>query len=114
MFNLVYKKFREANLFQKLLLVVGIFIGLVGFWFINKIYINEPTLSWPFVTAIFSWLLLIFIVILTDSSESIKEELGAIIREHIHETRLLKNEVIILRRIADEFVSKKKIVNKRK
>ena len=107
MFQLVYKKFKESNFFQKLLLFIGIAIGVFGFWLINKIYINEPVASWPFVIAIFLWLLLIFIVILTDSSESIKEELGAIIREHIQETKLLKEEVILLRKIADGIVNKK-------
>jgi|TARA_B100001971_G_scaffold72955_1_gene67264 hypothetical protein len=38
-------------------------------------------------------LILIFLVILTDSNKSIKEELGIIIREHIGETKLLKEEV---------------------
>ena len=108
MFKSVYKKFIRSNLFQKLLLFIGISIGIIGFWFINKIYINDPIVSWPFLTVVFLWLLLIFIVILTDSSESIKEELSAIIQEHIEETRLLRDEVILLRQIADKFVNRKR------
>ena len=109
MFRSIYKKFAQSNLFQKLLLFVGIAIGVIGFWLINKIYINEPVVGWSFITAVFLWLLLIFVVILTDSSESIKEELSAIIKEHINETRLLKEEVVLVRKIANEFVRKKKI-----
>lgn len=108
MFKSVYKKFRQSNFFQKLLLLVGILIGVIGFRLINGIYIKDPIPSWPFITSIFLWLLLIFIVILTDSSESIKEELGAIIKEHIHETRLLRAEVVLLRKIADKVVGKRK------
>ena len=108
MFKYIYKKFQQSNLFQKLLLLIGISIGIIGFWFINKIYIYEPGVNWQFMIAVFLWLLLIFTVILTDSSESIKEELGAIIKEHIKETKLLKDEVIVLRKIADKFMNKRK------
>ena len=41
-------------------------------------------------------MLLIFMVILTDSNESIKEELGAMIKEHIEETKLMKQEIMLL------------------
>lgn len=108
MFNSVTKKFIQSNLFQKLLLFIGLAIGIIGFWLINKVYINEPVMSWSFISAVFLWFLLIFIVILTDSSESIKEELSAVIREHIEETKLLKREVILLREIANKVVTKKK------
>ena len=99
MFKAVYKKFQQATIFEKLLLIVGIFIGIVGFWMINKIYLIEPGVNWQFITSVFLWLLLIFVVILTDSNESIKEELGIIIKEHIDETRLLTKEVVLLRNV---------------
>jgi|TARA_Y100000310_G_scaffold105294_1_gene103719 hypothetical protein len=86
------------------LLIVGILIGVVGFLLINNTFLNNPVINWSFVTSIFLWLLLIFVVILTDSNESIKEELGTIIKEHIGETRLLKKEITLLR----EVMSKKK------
>jgi surface polysaccharide O-acyltransferase-like enzyme len=96
MFKLVFKKFRTATLFEKLLLIVGISISIVGFWFINQVYYSNPALSWSFLMVTFLWLILIFLVILTDSNESIKEELSYIIREHIEETKLLKEEVKVL------------------
>ncbi|MAG91908.1 hypothetical protein CMO83_04490 [Candidatus Woesearchaeota archaeon] len=86
------------------MLIVGILIGVVGFLLINNTFLNNPVINWSFVTSIFLWLLLIFVVILTDSNESIKEELGTIIKEHIGETRLLKKEITLLR----EVMSKKK------
>ena len=102
MFEYVFKKFSEATLFEKLLLVVGIFISIAGFWLINKTYSTEPGINWAFITSVFLWLILIFVVILTDSNESVKEELGTIIKEHIEETKLLKKEVILLRELMNK------------
>ncbi len=118
MFKAVYKKFQQATLFEKLLLVVGIFIGIVGFKLINSTFLSEPVINWSFISAIFLWLILIFIVILTDSNESVKEELSVVINQlidetrllkqevtqHIYETKLIKNEIVLLR----EVMSKKK------
>ncbi|MFH0868400.1 MAG: hypothetical protein V1831_03730 [Candidatus Woesearchaeota archaeon] len=104
MFKSVYKRFQTSTAFEKMLLVVGVAIGIIGFWFINTIYYDQPGLSWQFLTSVFLWLTLIFLVILTDSNESIKEELSIIIREHIGETKLLKEEVKSL----NENLSKKR------
>jgi hypothetical protein len=97
MFKLVFKRFQNSTIFEKLLLIVGISISIIGFWLINTTFYTEPIINWSFVSAVFLWLLLIFLVILTDSNESIKEELATVIREHIEETRLLKKEVTLLR-----------------
>lgn len=105
MFKFVYGRFQKATFFEKLLLVVGITVSIIGFWLINSMYNKEPVLSWPFITSIFLWLLLILVIILTDSNESIKEELGVIIKEHIEETKLLKEEVKLL---SAKFGKKKK------
>jgi hypothetical protein len=45
MFKFVYKRFQTSTLFEKLLLITGIGIGIIGFWFINKVYYNQPGLS---------------------------------------------------------------------
>ncbi len=97
MFNAVYGKLKKATIFEKLLLFAGISIGIFGFWIINITFFNNPAITWSFITAVFMWVLLIFIIILTDSNESIKDELSTIIREHIEETKLLKKEVIYLK-----------------
>ncbi len=96
MFRFVYQRFQRATFFEKLLLVVGLAIGVIGFWLINTVYLKEPTLSWSFIISIFLWFILIFIIILTDSNESIKEELSVIMREHIKETKLVKKEISLL------------------
>jgi hypothetical protein len=102
MFKSIYRKYRQSTLFEKLLLVMGIGVGIIGFWLINTTFIKAPIVTWQFISTVFLWLLLIFVVILTDSNESIKEELGVIIREHIDETKLLKKEVVLLRKIMDK------------
>src|SRR3989344_8773192 len=101
----IYNKFKQSTLFEKLLLLIGMLIVIVGFWLINKAFVNEPVINWASISALFLWFLLIFLVILTDSSESIKEELAPIIKEHINETKLLKEEVILLRKIADQVLN---------
>lgn len=90
---------RASTLFEKLLLTVGIAISIIGFWLINSLYNQNAVLSWQFLTAIFLWLLLIFVVILTASNESVKEELSTIIKHHIEETKLIKKEIRILNSI---------------
>ena len=92
----------QASLFEQMLLVVGILIGIIGFWLINRTFLNEPAINWSFITAVFLWLLLIFVVILTDTNESIKEELSTVMREHIEETKLLKREVELMRLAFDK------------
>ncbi|MBW2963905.1 hypothetical protein KY363_00455 [Candidatus Woesearchaeota archaeon] len=81
---------KRLNFFEKMLLIVGIGVTIVGFYFINKIYTGEGHLSWALLQAAFLWLLLLFMIILTDSNESIKEELKDVIKEHIEETKILK------------------------
>jgi len=94
--NIMSSGFRKPTLFEKLLLIVGISVGFVGFWLINSTYKNESGMSWDFISAVFLWLLLIFVIILTDSNESIKEDLSIIIKKHIEETKLLKKEIKIM------------------
>jgi uncharacterized membrane protein YcjF (UPF0283 family) len=97
MFSLFGQKFRKSTVFEKLLLIVGIVVGIVGFKLLNAAYAQNPGLSWHALIALFLWLLLIFLIILTDSSEGIKEELAIIIKEHVAETKLLREEVKLLR-----------------
>lgn len=74
-----------------MLLVVGLSISVAGFYLINNLYMQEPQVSWSLIQAAFLYLLLIFIVILTDSNESIKEELKVVIKEQAQEIKYLRN-----------------------
>jgi hypothetical protein len=96
MFKFAFHRLVKATLFEKLLLIVGISIGVIGFWFINRVFYTEPIINWNFLTAVFLWMLLILMVILTDSNESIKEELSIIMKEHMEKTVLLREEVKLI------------------
>jgi len=65
---------RKANFFEKLLLIVGLAVGVIGFYLIDKIYRAEGYLNWFMIVAIFSWLTLIFLIIISDTNEDLKEE----------------------------------------
>jgi uncharacterized membrane protein len=84
------KMVSRLNFFEKMLLLVGVAVTIVGFYYINKMYTGEGQLSWALLQAAFLWLLLLFMIILTDSNESIKEELKEVIQQHVQETRVLK------------------------
>lgn len=82
--------FKRINNFEKILFLVGLMATFMGFYLINKVYKVDPYLNWALIQAIFLWLMLLFIIILTDSNESIKEELKEVIKEHMEETKVLK------------------------
>ena len=87
----VKKMVNRLNFFEKMLLLVGISVTAIGFYYINQLYTGEGHLSWALLQAAFLWLLLLFMIILTDSNESIKEELKEVISKHIEETKILKD-----------------------
>jgi len=64
-----------------MLLIVGLAVGVIGFYLIDKIYRVEGYLNWFMVVAIFSWLTLIFLIIISDTNEDLKEEFVAIQKE---------------------------------
>ncbi|MFH1064239.1 MAG: hypothetical protein V1729_04120 [Candidatus Woesearchaeota archaeon] len=101
----IFKKLtRRLNFFEKMLLLVGLAVTMIGFYYINKLYTGEGHLTWAVLQAAFLWLLLLFMIILTDSNESIKEELKEMIGQHVEETRLLK-------KISQEQLAELKIMN---
>lgn len=108
----IKKMARRLNFFEKLLLLVGLAVTVVGFYYINKMYTGEGNISWALLQAAFLWLLLLFMIILTDSNESIKEELKEMINKQIEETRLLRN--ISQEQLAELKVIKMALSQKRK
>ena len=82
---------RKLNNFEKLLLLTGLAIGIVGFVFINFIFkADDSVMTWEMLTTVFLWLNLIFLVILCAIQENQREETGIIIKKHSEETRLLR------------------------
>jgi uncharacterized membrane protein len=94
----------RLNFFEKLLLIIGVAVTVVGFYYINKMYTGEGRISWSLLQAAFLWLVLLFMIILTDSNESIKEELKEVITQHVEETKILKE-------ISREQLAELKILN---
>ena len=90
---------RKANLFEKLLLVVGLAVGVIGFYLIDKIYRVEGYLNWFMVVAIFSWLTLIFLIIISDTNEDLKEEFVQVQKE---ENEVLKEIRDLLKKQYEE------------
>jgi len=85
--------FRKTNMFEKMLLIVGLAVIAGGFYLINRAYTNFPGLSWIMVVAIFGWLTLIILFVISSTSVDVKEELGIIIKEQVDEIKLLKKIV---------------------
>jgi len=93
---------RKLNFFEIVLLIVGIGVGIVGFLIISNHYQSDPTISWDLYQTVFIWLLLIVLLILAATMEDVKEELAVIIKGHIEETKLLKEETMILKDISNQ------------
>tara|TARA_Y100000310_G_scaffold327718_1_gene394531 strand:+ start:1563 stop:1988 length:426 start_codon:yes stop_codon:yes gene_type:complete len=84
---------RKINMFEKILLAVGLAVTVGGFYLINRTYANLPGLSWIMIVAIFGWLILIVLFVISSTSVDVKEELGIIIKEQVDEVKLLKKIV---------------------
>lgn len=82
---------RKTNVFERLLLLVGVAISIIGIFLLNAIFKQQGNSFTPeLLIALLVWLLLIFIMILCAISENQREELSIIINEHIKETRFLR------------------------
>ena len=89
------EKKRRTSIFEKLLLVVGFLVLIMGYFFINKVFIAEGyDISWGFLQTVFLWLLMVIFIIILAIGEDIKE--GILLRQ-LDEIRELK-EVILNRK----------------
>lgn len=86
------EKKRRTSIFEKLLLFVGLFILILGYFFINKVFVLEGyQISWGFLQTVFLWLLMVIFIILLAIGEDIKE---GILLEQLDEIRQLKEAVL--------------------
>jgi len=81
---------RKINIFEKLLLPVGIGLTFLGFYLILLAENTGTESAWFRLIAIFNWMLLLFLVIVTATTEDMKEELALIQKEHVSEIKLLR------------------------
>jgi len=90
-------KRKGVTFFEKVLLVVGIFIVILGYLMIQKMSsLGGGLLSWEAVSSIFLWLISILILILLAANENVKEELKFIQFNQTQELKLIKQELRFL------------------
>ena len=81
---------RKINFFEKVLLVVGLMVTIVGFFLIRAAYMTEKDLTWLMLLTIFSWLTVLILFVVSSLNADVKEELVRILNEHVEETRIMK------------------------
>ena len=86
------KKRRHTSIFEKLLLLVGFLVLIMGYFFINKVFAAEDTkISWGFLPTVFLWLLMVIFIIMLAIGEDIKE---GILLQQLEEIKNLKEAVL--------------------
>lgn len=86
------EKKRRTSVFEKLLLIVGLLVLVIGYIFINRVFIAEDyKLSWGFLQTVFLWLLMVIFIILLAIGEDIKE---GILLEQLDEIKSLKEALL--------------------
>lgn len=82
---------RKTSSFEKMLLIVGLLVLVIGYTMISKTYAAEgPGLSWGFLQTIFLWLLIVIFIILLAIGEDIKE---GILIEQLEEIKSLTDQL---------------------
>jgi hypothetical protein len=93
----VYK--RNPNVFEKILLVVGIAIVMIGYTFIHRMYTySGSVLSWELIVSMLLWLISLVLIISLAVSENVKEELRVVAENQLSELKLIKEELQIMKR----------------
>lgn len=83
---------RKTSSFEKMLLIVGLLILVIGYMLIGKTYAVEGSqLSWGFLQTTFLWLLMVIFIILLAIGEDIKE--GILIAQ-LEELKSLKEAIL--------------------
>ena len=84
---------RKPTLFELALLVMGAAVLIGGFYIINKMYLLDGRPTWSLIMAALLWLMLIFHIIITCSTQDIKEELAILIRQTNEQIMLLRKDL---------------------
>ena len=103
---------RQINLFEKILLPVGIAVTIFGFYMLVKADLSNSTFAWLKLIALLNWLMLLFLMILAATNEDVKEELAELSREHVMEVKYLKeianDQLEEMKLLREELTRKKK------
>ena len=90
---MVREYIRKPTVFEKLLLVVGIIVVIVGYGLIHKLVLIDNAMSWNMIITIFLWMLMILLIVITAVTENVKEEIGAVLNKEIAKIRILKQDM---------------------
>ena len=86
------EKKRHTSVFEKLLLIVGFLVLIMGYFFINRVFAAEDLkVSWGFLQTVFLWLLMVIFIIMLAIGEDIKE---GILLEQLEEIKNLKEAIL--------------------
>ncbi len=86
------EKKRRTSIFEKLLLVVGFLVLIMGYFFINKVFAAEDfKVSWGFLQTVFLWMLMVIFIIMLAIGEDIKE---GILLQQLDEIKDLKDKLL--------------------
>ena len=80
---------RSPNLFEKFLLIIGVFVIIIGYGFIANAQRLDAANYWLFLQTIFLWLMLTVLIILLAVNENMKEELKLIAEEQLEQIKIL-------------------------
>lgn len=85
------EKKRKTSIFEKLLLLIGLLILVIGYFLINKVFISEGyNLSWGLLQTVFLWLLMVIFIIMLAIGEDIKE---GILLDQFDEIKALRKDI---------------------
>ncbi len=84
---------RKPNIFESILLIIGVVLIVLGYVVIYRMYAVEGFLSWALLQTLFLWILMILLVILAAVNENMKEELKIMISNQAEELKLLRKDL---------------------
>jgi len=84
---------RKPNMFESILLIIGVVLIALGYVVIYRMYLTEGFLSWELLQTLFLWILMILLVILAAVNENMKEELKIMISNQAEEMKLLRKDL---------------------
>ncbi len=84
------KNIRGPNVFERMLLVIGIVVVIVGYGIIHKLILINNTLTWDVVISIFLWFIIIILIVITAVAENVKEEIRTIIEKETKKIRIMR------------------------
>jgi len=87
------EKTRQPNLFEHILLAMGIIAVGVGYFFVQTVITKAGLFTYESSVVIILWFVLIILIILTAVNENSKEELKIIIRQQHEEMKLLRDDI---------------------